>query len=63
MSPEGGGSAASVRGVALAESRHHVPKGRTCVRHPVLHFWDDEVFGKFGLLVASGLDVPTLHGE
>ena len=31
--------------------------------HPGLHFWDDEVFGEFGLPVASGLDVPALHGS
>ena len=31
--------------------------------HSGLHFWDAEVFGEFGPLVASGLDVPALHGS
>ena len=31
--------------------------------HPGLHFGDDEVFGEFGPPVASGLDVPALHGS
>ena len=62
MPTEGGGSAASVRGVALAESRHHVSTGRTWFGvTKVFIFGDDEVFGEFGPPVASGLDVPALH--